>query len=85
MKVRLTVEQVHPDRQQYKPYAASLYPTDHLMVEVTVDDQFCILEETDEEGDLVQVLSPDGLAQIQDVLCDSIDAMHNKHLKSLIK
>jgi hypothetical protein len=70
-KLRLTINQLMPDRTDYKPYSISYAPS--LWVEVTVSLEMVV----DFNNEYV-VLTPDGIAHVADELATALDRMHDE-------
>jgi len=71
LKLRLPVQQMMPDRTQYKPY--SVMYGGGLYVEVTVT-----LAEVVEFDSVYVVLTPEGIAHVADQLATALDTMHDE-------
>lgn len=75
--LRLHVDNIKPDRVQYKPYLSEL-SCPELFVEVTVDDEN-VIEFNEEE----KVVTPDGLAEIMNQIATAIKQMDNEYRQNL--
>jgi len=69
--IRIPVQQLAPDRTQYKPYSV-IYGAG-LWVEVTVTSS-----EVVEFQDTYVVLTPKGIAHVADQLASALDEMHDE-------
>lgn len=86
--INLIVEKIAPDRTDYKQYGLSFIPH-KTMVSIPVSaKEVSVVYQKDVEGNDTEnadvvVLTLDGLMQVTGQIADSIDDLHNKHIKYL--
>jgi len=88
--INLLVERIAPDRNQYKPYGLVFAPQKLLVSVPVTGKNVKLLPKLDEDGkptkDIEYVcLNLDGLMELTGTIANSVDELHAKYLKNLMR